>query len=255
MLKITGHSKPNKEIKKSTINNGGEKCAIKNCNNCVVRNPADAFAIWHEFNSSYKSPIISQYQRRLIQNISQIGNFHFLPNNSARGESLSSRKNRFFIKDLKKLKINTIIDLRDKYSSNSYPQLCKENDIQYFNFPIDSYNVPDKKIIEKLPEYFKIMNNGGYYIACAQGLHRTDIALAINYVLNPEEKEIPILYGHFRNQEFKFDDIARRLHSLKKELNTETLKKLGWGEDFIDKFYTRKKCLKKYNETFFSLTK
>ena len=99
---------------------------------------------------------------------------------------------------------------------------------------------------------FKLIDKGGYYIACAQGLHRTDIALSINYVFNPNSKEIPILYGHFRDGHLKFDDIARRLHSLKREMSYSDIEKIGWGQNFESEFYKRKNDLKNYNILYFN---
>ena len=133
-------------------------------------NSGNAFSIWHASNSLYSHPTILPEKNSSSKPTKKVNNFHALPNNSARGEVLSSKRNRFFLKELKKLKIDTIIDLREKYSSSSFPELCAENNLNYFNIPIDSYNIPDKKILDKLPEFFKIMNKGGYYIACAQGL-------------------------------------------------------------------------------------
>ena len=220
-----------------------------------LANSGNAFSIWHASHSSYSHPAILPEKISCPRTTRKVNNFHALPNNSARGEVLSSKRNRFFLKELKKLKIDTIIDLREKYSSSSFPELCAEHNLNYFNIPIDSHNIPDKKILDKLPEFFKIMNKGGYYIACAQGLHRTDIAMSIDYVFNPREKAVPILYGHYRNNEFKFEDIARRLHSLRKNMSKQYLKKLGWDEEFYEEFQKRKAALKDYNKFYFETLK
>ncbi len=170
--------------------------------------------------------------------------------NGARGEALSSRKNRRFLKTVKDAGIDTIIDLRDKYTSKAYPNLCKQNKLRYYNIPIDSSDIDDKEIIKSLPLLFRLLNKGNYYIACAQGLHRTDIALSINYIFNPKASDIPVLKGHLRENTLKSDDIIRRINSIKKQLTPSEIKKLGWGKDFEETFKQRKENLINYNLLF-----
>lgn len=177
-----------------------------------------------------------------------IPNFAIAAKNGVRGESLSSRKNRKHLKQMKKCGITTIIDLRDKYKSQSFPEMCKKNGLKYYNIPIDSSSVQDKDVIKNLPLLFKLIDDGRFYLACAQGLHRTDIALSLNYVFNPKATEPPILKGHIRGNEVKFDDIARRLNSVRKNLTSDNIKQLGWGEDFQEQFLKRKKELLEFNK-------
>ena len=100
---------------------------------------------------------------------------------------------------------------------------------------------------------FEAINNGNFYIHCAQGLHRTDIALALNYVFNPEADNPPVLPGHYRNGEFKFEDISRRLNSVKNALTEEDMRKIGLKiEDFDKTFKNRKKELIEYNKKVFN---
>ncbi len=179
-----------------------------------------------------------------------IPNFRYIGNNNVRGESLSSKKNRKFLIPVKKSGIKNIIDLRDKYSSQSYVGMCAKLGLNYFQIPIDSDSVSDKEIIKNMPTLFKTLNEGKTYIACAQGLHRTDIALALNYIFNPkEQKNPPVMYGHFRNFGFKFDDISRRINSIKRQITDEDLCKIGWNslQEFEKTFSERKKQLKDYN--------
>lgn len=181
-----------------------------------------------------------------ISNLAKIGP------NEYRGEALSSPKNRAFLKKLPFKKIYTIIDLRDKYNSKNYPMQCKENNIKYINIPIDSASIFPQDIIKNLPQLFSILNNGHYYIHCAQGLHRTDIALALNYVFNSQALKPPILKGHFRDNQFKFEDISRRLNSIKNALTEEDITKLGWTKElFNDAFVNRKKILIDFNKKYF----
>lgn len=179
-----------------------------------------------------------------------IPNYQYIGNNNVRGESLSSKKNRKFLFPVKKAGIKNIIDLREKYSSQTYDSMCENLGLNYFPIPIDSESVSDREIIQNMPVLFKTLNEGRTYIACAQGLHRTDIALAVNYIFNPKKQvNPPIMYGHFRNFGFKFDDISRRLNSLKKQMTQEDIINIGWNDtqEFDTAFLERKKQLKEYN--------
>lgn len=179
-----------------------------------------------------------------------IPNFRLIDNNCVRGETLSSRKNKKFLIPVSKNGIKNIIDLRDKFSSQSFEQMCRQNHLNYYHIPIDSSSVNNRKLINSLPKLFNVLEQGNAYVACAQGLHRTDIALAINYLFNPRKQETPpIMYGHFRENSFKFEDIARRVNLIKKELQPEDIKMLKWPsmDAFNDEFATRKKLLIEYN--------
>lgn len=180
-----------------------------------------------------------------------ITNFREIENRNVRGESLSSKKNRKFIIPVSKCGIKNVIDLRDKYTSTSYEEICKEHNLSYYHIPIDADSVDTKELIKSLPELFEVLNRGNTYIACAQGLHRTDIALAINYIFNPREQSSPpILYGHYRNGTLKFEDIAKRVNAIKKQITEEEIRALGWNniEEFERAYRTRRMQLKSYNE-------
>ena len=165
---------------------------------------------------------------------------------------MSSPKNRKYLRYMKKCGINSVIDLRDKYKSQVFPDLCNKNGLKYYSIPVDASSVSDEVIIKNLPLLFQIIDEGHFYMACAQGLHRTDIALSLNYVFNPKTSMPPVLRGHFRNGVLKFDDISRRLNSIKKNLTSEDLKKFGWDEDFEQQFVKRKKELIRYNKAIYS---
>lgn len=122
-----------------------------------------------------------------------IPNFAVIEENGIRGESLSSKNNRKFLIPVCNSGITTIVDLLDKYTSTKYPELCEKYGLKYYNIPIDSSSIDDKVIIENLPKLFEITNQDNYYIACAMGLHRTDIALALNYLFKFEDRKTPFI--------------------------------------------------------------
>ena len=187
-------------------------------------------------------------QNRLfnVSNLNVENILHFsIPNlnqaskNGFRGETLSG-KNSKFLKPLQRNGITTIIDLRYKDLSDKYEGKCLDAGLNYFHFPIDAKVVDFKEIIKKLPEFFKILGKDNYYIACAMGLHRTDIALAVNYMFNPIEQKVPKMIGHLRNNEFKNEKISEFINKIKKNITEEDLRKLGWKTDFEEVFKLRR---------------
>ena len=204
----------------------------------------------NHFYYSFKGAYISPVNTKKIEEL-DIPNLAYIGNNSYRGESLSSKKNRKFLSALSKNGIKNIIDLREKYANKNFDQMCEQYSLNYFRIPVDSSSVDNKELIGNLPLLFKTLDKGRTYIACAQGLHRTDIALAINYIFNPkEQKTPPIMYGHIKQNEFKFETIFRRINSIKKEITSEDIKKLGWEdlEKFEKAFLERKKLFREFNE-------
>lgn len=213
------------------------------------------------FTENYNRPFISKITSNRepksfdLEKIQKLGipNFCITNHNGVRGETLSSPKNRKFLKPLKKSGIRTIIDLRDKFPSSKFEDLCKEHNFKYYRFPIDASSIPDETIIKDLSKFFELLDDGDYYIACAQGLHRTDIALALNYTFNPKATEPPFLIGHIRGEQLKTDDINRRLNSVFKKLTAGALRGLGWDEYNADTFAKRKKIMYSMNRKFFNL--
>lgn len=178
-----------------------------------------------------------------------IPNLKLIFNKGLRGETLSSPKNDKYLRLLKNCGIDTVIDLRGGDFTPKYKQKCDKFDLKYLHFPIDKDTISDRIILDNMPELFKILEDGKYYISCAQGLHRTDIALAINYVFNPKQKVPPVMEGHLNNGVVDLSDINRRLNSLYKAMTPDDKIKLGWNENYDAEFLRKKRVLKTYNET------
>lgn len=190
---------------------------------------------------------------KMIKNLN-IPNLHLVDDKILRGKSLSSKKNRHHLSSIKKYGVESVIDLRDKYTSGKYQDLCNEQGLNYYHIPIDSATISDRQIVDDLPVLFDLLNQGKTYIACAQGLHRTDIALSLNYVFNPSKPSCPpVLYGHERDYGLKTDDIVRRLNSIKKEMKDSDFEKLGLDKNTFEKeFETRKAELIEFNKELLS---
>lgn len=137
-----------------------------------------------------------------------------------RGTTLSSRHNMRYWQTVVDSGIRTIIELRDEDHSDRLCKMCETYGISYFAFPLDSHSVPNEVIASRLEEFFKLVDNGDFYIACAMGLHRTDMALSIYWMFHGADNGMnpPILRGHIINGEVVLDrlnnKVFRRLNSL-----------------------------------------
>ena len=137
-----------------------------------------------------------------------------------RGTTLSSRHNMRHWQTVVDSGIRTIIELRDEDHSDRICKMCEIHSIRYFAFPMDSHSVPNEVIASRLQEFFELIDNGDFYIACAMGLHRTDMALSIYWMFHGVDNEMnpPILRGHIVDGELVLDrlnnKVFRRLNSL-----------------------------------------
>ena len=137
-----------------------------------------------------------------------------------RGTTLSSHRNMRHWQTVVDSGIRTVIELRDEDHSDRLCTMCERYGIRYFAFPLDSHSVPNEVIAPKLQEFFELIDNGDFYIACAMGLHRTDMALTIYWMFHGAEKGMnpPILKGHIENGTLILDrlnnKVFRRLNSL-----------------------------------------
>ena len=138
----------------------------------------------------------------------------------ARGTTLSSRHNMRHWQTIVDSGVCTIIELRDEDHSDRLCKMCETYGIDYFAFPLDSHSVPNEVIASRLQEFFKLVDKGDFYIACAMGLHRTDMALSIYWMFYGADIGInpPILKGHIENGKLVLDrlnnKVFRRLNSL-----------------------------------------
>ena len=137
-----------------------------------------------------------------------------------RGTTLSSRHNMRHWQTVVDSGIRTIIELRDEDHSDRLCRMCEIHGIRYFAFPMDSHSVPNEVIAPRLQEFFELIDSGDFYIACAMGLHRTDMALSIYWMFHGVDNGMnsPILRGHIVDGELVLDrlnnKVFRRLNSL-----------------------------------------
>ena len=150
-----------------------KKFATDGLKNCVLKNLPENAEFYKKYNNLQLN--YSKYFKKIkelnIPNLQQIDNKGF------RGESLSADRNNKYLPQIKKYGIDTIIDLRTADYTPRYNKQCKDLGFNYFHIPIDSKTISDREIINNLPVLFEILEKGNFYIACAQGKHRTDIAI------------------------------------------------------------------------------
>ena len=158
-----------------------------------------------------------------------------------RGTTLSSHRNMHHWQTIVDSGLQTIVELRDGDHTDRLYQMCEKYHIRYFAFPIDSHNVPNEVIATKLQDFFEVIDNGNFYIACAMGLHRTDLALSIYWVFHGADKGLqpPFLKGHIANGEIissrLHNKVFRRLNSLYTYLSENNIIPIPKKETFNDR--------------------
>lgn len=162
-----------------------------------------------------------------------------------RGRIMSGRGNNWLLANVREAGVKVIIDLRTADHTNRYDRNVAETGLEYRSLPIDSKNADVHRIITSLPLLFELMDKGNFYVACAMGRHRTDIAIALYYVMHPSVPfdEAPEMKGHrdVAKKEFRLDDIAARLNSIIKAITPDELTTLGLPIDYETEFIRRKK--------------
>ncbi len=162
-----------------------------------------------------------------------------------RGTTLSSRHNMRHWRTVVDGGVRTIIELRDEDHSDRLCRMCEIYGIRYFAFPLDSHSVPNEVIAPRLQEFFDIVDKGDFYIACAMGLHRTDLALTTYWMFHGADNGLqpPFLKGHILNGEIVtnrlHNKVFRRLNSLYAYLSENPIIKIPDK----DTFNYRKKVL------------
>lgn len=133
-----------------------------------------------------------------------------------RGRTLSSAKQLHAWKTMMEAGINQVIDLRADYTSDFYSELCRKSGIAYFHYSVSYEEV--EQMARLFPDFCRLIDNGRFYIACAMGLHRTDIALCAYWVFYAADKGIapPEIRGYRRADGHTTGKIMRILNALYK---------------------------------------
>jgi len=163
-----------------------------------------------------------------------------------RGVTLSAPKRRWVLNEIGECGIHTYVDLRAGGRSDSFPLDCEKAGLKYVHLPTDKFRTPDAVIISNLFALAEIITEGGFYISCVLGLHRTDMALSLHYLFNPQINEPPILYAPLDDGRLRYRDIFQRAGSVYSSLSKEDKELLGWNDSFKKEFLSRKITLKEF---------
>lgn len=109
-----------------------------------------------------------------------------------RGRTMSSKQQFYAWPIIKNAGVKTIIDLREDGLHSKLKSLCDKFGMEYFYYTIYKHrgeqNIEAK--IQLFPELCRHIDDGNFYIACAEGLHRTDIALGLYWVFYAADRGI-----------------------------------------------------------------
>lgn len=137
-----------------------------------------------------------------------------------RGKTMSSRGQGYAWPVIKEAGIDTIIDLRNDGVNQRMMALCEEYGMEYFYYPVDNHADMIRSMVDLFPELCRRIDRGCFYIACAMGLHRTDIALCTYWVFYGADQGIepPVLRGYLNESGHDTSKILRVLNAFYDEL-------------------------------------
>lgn len=108
-----------------------------------------------------------------------------------RGRTLSSPRQKFAWPTVKECGIRTIIDLRADGINTHLSAICDKFGMEYFYYPVDKKTSFIEHTVKRFPQLCEKIDAGNFYIACAMGLHRTDIALCCYWIFYGADKGLP----------------------------------------------------------------
>ena len=132
-----------------------------------------------------------------------------------RSRTISSHKQAYAWKTVVVAGLKQVIDLRKDYSADRYPELCRQYGVDYFHYPIDNDRETIAKMVKLFPAFCEKIDKGDFYIACAMGLHRTDIALCTYWVFYAADKGTvpPPIRGYRQENGHNTNKIMRVLNA------------------------------------------
>lgn len=155
------------------------------------------------------------------------------------GSSFSSCVDK--LDDLKKLGIKRIVDFRAE-ATLDFAEACKGKGFEYLNFPISSTTkstrkgfscVVDDDFFANLKKYISMVNKGDTYVGCQFGLDRTNVAVMLNYLLNPKAPVPKIMsWGQYDKKNVINNLLNTVRRKFIKKLTPEQIKELGLPADY-----------------------
>ena len=140
-----------------------------------------------------------------------------------RGRTLSSSHLAHARNALALAGISQVIDLRQDYTSDRYRDICEANGMKYFHYPVHRSKETVANMVKDFTTFCEMIDRGDFFISCAQGLHRTDIALCTYWVFHGADrgKEPPVLVGYLEEKGRDANKIFEVLNSFYKQLSEQ----------------------------------
>lgn len=140
-----------------------------------------------ETNTTSPGLVFVQKPNALYESLRQYPIIDLAPvyDRGVRGRTMSGRGNNWLLRKVRDAGVKVVIDLRTADHTDRYEHNVEEAGLEYHNIPIDSKATDARQIIALFPLLFQLLDNGNFFMACAMGRHRTDIALALYYVFHP----------------------------------------------------------------------
>lgn len=183
-------------------------------------------------NSKYYNLGVAKLNKKTQQHVYICENLKDMPDfNGLRGKTPLSARGKgldFRLKKIKESGINTIIDLRAKSECSSIARdSLNKLKLNYVNFPVGDLNWTSASL-DDITRYIQAVQKGDFYVGCANGQARTDLAVAINYVLNPLSENLPkFYYGSASSSRVSVKDNLTSILKLVDE-KPDIIKTWGW---------------------------
>ncbi len=145
------------------------------------------------------------------------------------GKSISPIVNR--VQTLMDSGIKNIIDLRSTGEiTQKAMSVVEKSGIGYLNFPVEDRKWT-KQSLDKITEFIDAVNKGDFYLGCANGQSRTDLACAINYCFNKNAKSVPdFYYGSNSSASISVKENIGQILNIIKKKNPDIVKAWGWSD-------------------------
>ena len=176
----------------------------------------------------------------------QILNYRTVDTTCMSGSTFANKTEK--LGGLKEIGIKTIIDFRGE-ASNYFAQECKKNKIKYYNFNLNNvqnltnpeyfirkknekFEISDK-FVDKLLDFFSLVNKGNAYIGCQYGIDRTNMGLTLNYLMNPKARFAPkILTWPYEKKKQIANKNIKAVKKIIKHLSPEQKQRLNITENY-----------------------
>lgn len=160
-----------------------------------------------------------------------------------RGRTLSSVHQTYAWPKIIESGIKTVIDLREDGIYTRLKSQCEKYGVEYFYYPVDKKTKHVKEMVTLFPELCRKIDAGHFYISCAMGLHRTDIALCCYWMFYGADQGIvpPQIRGYRKDQGHDTAKIMRVINAYYKVYH-EIYNEYPISND---KFLERKKIIEK----------